>query len=66
MNEREFRELIGKDLVVEYPFHGEIQKWSMLNFEVVNNEVVHKRLPLRVDVFIRNARNPHKGVATHG
>ena len=37
-------------------------------FEYVddNGEIKHNRLPLNMDVFIANARNPHKGTATHG
>ncbi len=68
MSREEFIELIGKDVVVDYPFGNEIQKWSMKNFSIDKNGVIkHNRITtLIVDVFIKNARNPHKGVATHG
>lgn len=67
MLESEFRELIGQDLVVDYPFGLELQQWSMKNFYVDEYGVIHhNRLPLIIDVFIKYARNPHKGVATHG
>lgn len=66
MERDEFIALIGQDLVVDYPFNGENQQWSMKNFIVENNEVRHTRLPIIMDVFIKNARNPHKGEATHG
>ena len=66
MTKDEFISLIGKDVVVDYPFFGEIQKWDMRNFMIVDGEIKHNRLPLIMDVFIKNARNPHKGRATHG
>ena len=66
MTKDEFISLIGKDVVVDYPFFGEIQKWDMRNFMIVDGEIKHNRLPLIMDVFIKNARNPHKGGATHG
>ena len=66
MTKDEFISLIGKDVVVDYPFFGEIQKWDMRNFMIVDGEIKHNRLPLNMDVFIKNARNPHKGKATHG
>ena len=67
MTKEEFVKLIGEDIVVDYPFFGEVQKWSMKNFYIDNSgEIRHKRLPLIIDVFIANARNPHKGEATHG
>ena len=67
MTKQEFISLIGQDLVVDYPFGHEIQKWSMKNFYLdENGEPQHNRIPLIMDVFIRNARNPHKGEATHG
>ena len=66
MTKEEFVSLIGQDVVVDYPF-GEVQRWSMKNFYVTESgEIKHKRLPLIMDVFIANARNPHKGEATHG
>jgi hypothetical protein len=67
MTEKEFRDLIGKDVVVDYPFFNELQQWDMRNFYVdENGKIHHKRLPLIIENFIRNARNPHKGKATHG
>lgn len=67
MNKDEFVFLIGQDVVVDYPFGRELQQWSMKSFYVDDNgEIKHNRLPLNMDVFIANARNPHKGTATHG
>lgn len=67
MTREEFISLIGQDLVVDYPFGREIQKWSMLNFYIdKNGEPSHKRLPISMDVFIQNAKNAHKGKPTHG
>ena len=68
MTEKEFRKLVGKDIIVDYPFFNEIQKWNMKNFYIdENNNIKHNRLPIIMDVFIKNARNPHKGEqATHG
>lgn len=67
MTKEEFIKLIGRDVVVDYPFGRELQRWSMKNFYVdEHGELHHKRLPLIMDVFIKNARNPHKGEATHG
>ena len=67
MNKSEFIALIGKDVVVDYPFYGEIQQWNMKNFYLdENGEPKHNRLPLIMERFIANARNPHKGEATHG
>ena len=66
MTHEEFISLIGQDVVVDYPFFDEIQQWSMKNFSVENGIIKHNRLPLIIDVFITNARNPHKDVATHG
>lgn len=66
MTEAEFIELIGKDVVVDYPFQGRIQTWSMKNFHIKDGKIKHKHLPLIMDTFIRNARNPHEGKATHG
>ncbi len=63
----EFISLIGKDLVVDYPFLNELQQWSMKNFYLdQKGEPHHNRIPMNMDVFIKNARNPHKGEATHG
>lgn len=66
MKKEEFIKLIGQDVVVDYPFFDEIQKWSMKNFIIEDGVIKHNRLPLIMDVFIENARNPHKGEATHG
>ncbi len=66
MTREEFISLIGQDLVVDYPFGKEIQQWSMKNFVFDNGIIKHNRLDLIIDVFIANARNPHKGEATHG
>ena len=67
MDRADFIAIIGKDVVVDYPFLNEIQKWSMKNFYLdENGEPQHNRLPMIMDVFIKNARNPHKGEATHG
>lgn len=69
MDRTEFIHLIGKDVVVEYPFFGELQLWSMKNFsyDEKTDTIRHNRITdLIVDNFIPNARNPHKGDATHG
>ena len=67
MTREEFINLIRRDVVVDYPFGNELQRWSMKNFSIDENGVItHNRLPLIIDVFIANARNPHKGIATHG
>lgn len=67
MTHEEFISLIGRDVVVDYPFFDEVQQWSMKNFYIDNEgKVRHKRLPLITDIFIFLARNPHKGKATHG
>lgn len=67
MKKDEFFKIIGKDLVVDYPCFPELQKWSMKNFYIDDiGDIKHNRLDLIIDVFIQNARNPHKGKATHG
>jgi hypothetical protein len=66
MTKGEFVLLIGEDVVVDYPFGKELQQWSMKNFTIVDGVIKHNRLPLIMDGFIANARNPHKGEATHG
>lgn len=67
MTKTEFINLIGQDLVVDYPFGRELQQWSMKNFYIdENGEPKHNRLPLIMDSFIPYTRNPHKGEATHG
>ncbi len=67
MTKSEFIDLIGQDIVVDYPFGMEIQEWSMQNFYIDDEgQIHHNRLPLIIDNFIANAQNPHKGKATHG
>lgn len=66
MEREDFIKLIGQDLVVKYKFGNEIQLWDMRNFIIENGIIKHKRLPLIIDVFIRGAYDPHKGIATHG
>ena len=67
MSKDEFTALIGQDVVIDYPFFNELQQWSMKNFYIDGNgEIKHNRLPMIMDVFISNARNPHKGEPTHG
>ena len=67
MEKEEFIKLIGQDLVVDYPFFNEIQRWSMKNFYIdEDGEIHHNRLPLIINNFIANARNPHVGKPTHG
>ena len=67
MTHKEFRELIGQDVVVDYSFFDEIQQWSMMNFYTdKDGEIHHNRFPINIHVFISLARNPHKGKATHG
>lgn len=67
MKKQEFISLVGQDIVVDYPFGDELQRWSMKNFYIdETGQVHHKRLPMIMDVFIANAQNPHKGEATHG
>lgn len=67
MKKSDFIALIGQDLVVDYPFGKELQQWSMKNFYIdEQGQIHHNRLPLIIENFIANARNPHKGNATHG
>lgn len=67
MDKKEFVSLIGQDVVVDYPFFNELQRWNMKNFYIdKSGEPKHNRLPMDMDVFIKNARNPHNGEATHG
>lgn len=67
MTKEEFVALIGQDVVVDYQFEKELQRWSMKNFYIdKNGEPRHKRIDLIMDVFITHANNPHKGEATHG
>lgn len=67
MEKEKFVSLIGQDLVVDYPFGNEIQRWNMKNFYIdENGEIKHNRIPLIMDVFIAHASNPHKEEATHG
>ena len=61
MDKTEFISLIGQDIVVDYPFYGELQQWDMKTFYIDDNgEIHHNRLPLIIDVFIKNAKNPIK------
>ena len=67
MSKDEFTALIGQDVVIDYPFFNELQQWSMKNFYIdETGEIKHNRIPMIMDVFISNARNPHKGEPTHG
>lgn len=69
MTEKEFRDLVGKDVIVDYPFCNELQKWSMKNFYIDDNgNIKHNRLDtLIIENFIANARNPHTDdKPTHG
>lgn len=67
MLKNEFIALVGQDVVVDYPFGRELQQWDMRNFYIdEHGQVHHKRIPMLIDNFIANARNPHKGNATHG
>lgn len=53
-------------IMVADNFCGELQQWSMKNFSIKDGVIRHNRLPLIMDVFIKGAHNPHKGIATHG
>ena len=67
MTKEEFIALIGQDVVVDYPFYGEVQQWSMKAFNIAKvGDIKHNRIPMNMDAFISNARNPHKGEPTHG
>ena len=68
MTKEEFISLIGKDIVIDYPFGRELQRWSMKNFHVdEQGQVRHNRIKdMITDGIIKNARNPHFGEATHG
>ena len=66
MTKEEFISLIGKDVVIDYPFGEEIQQWNMKNFYIEDGIIHHNRIPIIMDIFIANARNPHEGKATHG
>ena len=53
MTKNEFIALIVQDVVVDYPFGRELQRWSMKNFYIDGNgEVKHNRLTLIMDAFI--------------
>lgn len=56
MEKSEFISLVGKDVVIEYPFFGETQKWSMKTFYFdKNGEPHHNRIPMNmVDLVARN------------
>ena len=68
MSKEEFISLIGQDVVVDYPFGNEIQKWTMNNFYIDDDgNIKHKIIKtLITDVFIPKARNPHKGKSNFG
>ena len=68
MSKEEFISLIGQDIVVDYPFGNEIQKWTMKNFYIDDDgNIKHKIIKtLITDVFIPKARNPHKGKSNFG
>ena len=68
MTREEFISLIGKDIVVDYPFGKELQQWSMKNFYVDDQgQIRHKRITdMLTDGFVAHCRNPHWGQATHG
>ena len=68
MTRPEFIALIGQDIVVDYPFFKEIQRWSMKNFSYDPNTdtITHNRLLVNAEVMIPRISNPHKGKATHG
>lgn len=68
MERDKFIALIGKDLVVDYYFGKELQRWNMKNFKYdpKTDTIKHKYLPLITEVFIPKCSNPHKGKATHG
>lgn len=68
MSKEEFISLIGQDVVVDYPFGNEIQKWNMKNFYIdAFGNIKHKIIKtLITDVFIPKARNPHKGESNFG
>lgn len=68
MTRPEFIALIGQDIVVDYPFFKEIQRWSMKNFSYDPNTdtITHNRLLVNAEVMIPCMSNPHKGKATHG
>lgn len=51
MTRAEFVALIGQDVVVDYPFGQELQRWSMKNFYVDDNgEIKHNRLLLNEEM----------------
>lgn len=51
MTKAEFVALIGQDVVVDYPFGQELQRWSMKNFYVDDNvEIKHNRLLLNEEM----------------
>lgn len=68
MTRPEFIALIGQDVVVDYPFSKEVQRWSMKNFSYApdTDTITHNRLPLNVEGMIPRMSNPHQGKATHG
>lgn len=71
MNIVEFSELVGKDILVDYPFCGELQTWNMKHFYFDSDGYIkHDYLPIIISRFAENARNPHVPLcgetATHG
>lgn len=71
MTKEEFVKFVGKDVIVDYPFGRELQKWNMASFYLdKDGEPHHKRLGIIMDVFIRKAENPHERKqgehSTHG
>ena len=71
MTKKEFVSLVGKDVLVDYPFGNEMQVWNMSSFRLdKNGEPYHKRLSIIMEVFIENARNPRERKedehSTHG
>lgn len=59
MNKKQFIELIGKDVEIDYLFGKEVQQWNMKNFYIdENGEIKHKRLSLIMDKFISRCVYP--------
>ena len=59
MTKEEFVSLVGKEVIVDYDFNGELQHWDMTGFYLDEfGEPHHEFLPLIMDVFIPKATNP--------
>lgn len=60
MTREEFKELVGKNIIVDYKFGNEIQQWNMMHFYInKKGEIKHRIIKtLIIDVFIKNAYNP--------